>query len=513
MVSYFSTKRVIRGNFAELGLKIFSYQKLHSIPAIYFFYKKLLPFNSVLILLIIMLLCISTGCMGSSKATKPTAVYANAGANRYEEKAAVADKQKLVKEFPDFHLHIEAENYGVCLGPDGKNVRFLGRDASFQVTLKFDQTPPDLQESEALVANISRNLEYPLAKISDLEFQTQIIRLGALKSGLFIRPTPVNVLFKDREGKKTLLDRQGMVAIDTIPPPTPSGLRIKKKSDGYYLNWEKSYGAIKEYRIYEKRTDRWIPIVAGIKTPTAFIDQRSHGTFKIVAMDCALNKAEIQKVFYEPVIHPPLNVIVSNKTMDGFSLSWEIEAMSVDLRFALQKWDESFKIWREILSNINARQVQVMMRPEGRFRVASMNWAEMIAYSGDINLKIPKMKIVAHDRGSKILSQAIKDNISSCKLCILPTARSEDYTLNVTTTVNYIDDQHNLKRYQAECEIVLISNATRNQIVSVSEPDNNYFFGINEKDALTGSQPNSFKTKIAPIVVENFLEQIRVILR
>lgn len=206
-----------------------------------------------------------------------------------------ADKN-IMDNLKDFRLEILAENYGLCPGRDGKNMIFLGRDARLQLVLTFSQIPPTDVRPDDLVARIA-HLTFPFAqRTSERVYMTDIVELNSLEHGLNTGPTGLSMFYKDRD-EEVFLGTQGRLAIDTIPPPEPINLRVTESGPDYFsLTWEYAPGDIKEYRVQKWDSGQWLTIHSGFRSPPVRIKSKPEGRFRIVAVDCALNRSFSEEV-------------------------------------------------------------------------------------------------------------------------------------------------------------------------------------------------------------------------
>jgi len=209
---------------------------------------------------------------------------------------AVASRQGLTDLLNDFQLKILTENHGLCPGPDGKDMIFLGRDARLQLVLRFTQTPPADVRPGDLVARIA-DLNIPFARrTSEKTYMTDIIDLSSLKHGLNTGPLGVSIFYKDRD-KEILLGTKGVLAIDTIPPPAPVNLYVKDTGPDYFsLTWESGKGEIKEYSTQIWDSGQWRTFRSGFSSPPVRIDSKPEGRVRVMAIDCALNRAFSEEV-------------------------------------------------------------------------------------------------------------------------------------------------------------------------------------------------------------------------
>ena len=216
-------------------------------------------------------------------------------------RSTIPDKS-FIDNLKDFHLEILTENHGLCPGRDGKNMIFWGRDARLQLVLTFSQIPPTDVRPDDLVARIELipNLSFPFAlRSSEKVFMTDITNLNSLQHGLDTGPTGISIFYKGRDGE-VFLGTQGRLAIDTIPPKAPINLRVTDSGPSYFsLTWEYVPGDIKEYCVEKWDSGEWLTIRSGFRSPPVRIKLRPEGRFRIVAVDCALNRAISDEVWVE----------------------------------------------------------------------------------------------------------------------------------------------------------------------------------------------------------------------
>lgn len=212
------------------------------------------------------------------------------------DRQSIAQSENLTEHLTDFQLKILTENHGICPGPDGRDLIFLGRGAKLQLVLTFSQTPSADVKADDLVARIA-DLSFPFARrISEKTYLTDIIDLGSLKHGINTGPSGVSIFYKDSD-KEILLDTKGMLAIDTIPPPKPVNFYVTDTGPDYFsLTWESGKGESKEYSVQRWDSDQWRTFSSGFSSPPVRIDSKPAGRIRVMAIDCALNRAFSQEV-------------------------------------------------------------------------------------------------------------------------------------------------------------------------------------------------------------------------
>lgn len=189
-----------------------------------------------------------------------------------------------------FHVEILSQNSGICPGPDGKNMPYLGRDARLQVVLTFNRMPPGHIRPEHLSARLL-HLNIPFVRqTSETRFITDVVDLNALEPGLEAVPQSVSI-FYGTTGRDVFLGTGGRFGIDTKPPLKPAGVHILSQDGSTLLTWEKRPDRIKEYRIQKWDAGRWLTIGSGFGSPPLSIDPGTSARLRIVAVDCALNRS------------------------------------------------------------------------------------------------------------------------------------------------------------------------------------------------------------------------------
>ena len=211
------------------------------------------------------------------------------------DQQSIAQNENLPDHLADFQLNILTEKHGICPGPDGKDMIFLGRGAKLQLVLGFSQTPSADIRAGDLVARIA-DLSFPFARrTSEKTFMTDIINLSSLKHGLNTGPSGVSIFYKNRD-REILLGTKGMLAIDTTPPPKPVNLYVTDTGPDYFsLTWESGKGDIKEYSVQRWDSGQWRTFRSGFSSPPVRIDSKPAGRVRVMAMDCALNRAFSQE--------------------------------------------------------------------------------------------------------------------------------------------------------------------------------------------------------------------------
>ena len=207
------------------------------------------------------------------------------------DRASEAFRENFIDSLNDFHMEILAENHGICPGPDGKNMIFLGRDAKFQLVTRFTQTPPANVRADDLVARIA-HLSIPFARrASEKTYMTDIVDLGSQGHGLNTYPAVVSLFYRTRNGE-VLLGTHGMLAIDTTPPLKPTGLYLLETGPDYFsLTWQNGDREIKECLVQKWLSGRWVTLLSGFISPPVRINSRPEGRVRVVIVDCALNRA------------------------------------------------------------------------------------------------------------------------------------------------------------------------------------------------------------------------------
>jgi len=196
----------------------------------------------------------------------------------------------------DFQLKILTEKHGICPGPDGNDMIFLGRGARLQLILSFSQTPSADIRAGNLVARIA-DLCFPFARrTSEKTYMTDIIDLGSLKHGLNTGPSGVSIFYKDKD-KEILLGTRGMLAVDTVPPPKPLNLYVTDTGPDYFsLTWESRKGEIKEYSVQKWDSGQWRTFRSGFSSPPVRLNSKPAGRVRVMGIDCALNRAFSQEL-------------------------------------------------------------------------------------------------------------------------------------------------------------------------------------------------------------------------
>ncbi|MEA1873148.1 MAG: fibronectin type III domain-containing protein [Bacteroidota bacterium] len=204
--------------------------------------------------------------------------------------------EKQIDLLRDFQLQILSENHGICPGPDGRDMSFLGRNARLQLILRFVQAPPADIRAGDLVARIA-DLNLPFARrTSKKTYMTDIVALSSLKQGLNTGPSGVSIFYKDKD-KEILLGTKGMLAIDTIPPQAPVNLYVTDTGpDYFFLTWESKKEEIKEYFVQIRDSGQWRTLSAGFSSPPVRLNSKPQGRVRVMAIDCALNRAFSEEV-------------------------------------------------------------------------------------------------------------------------------------------------------------------------------------------------------------------------
>jgi len=251
------------------------------------------------IVLVLLLFGLLTACAQAHRVgIKPSGPLTEVGegAKGPTQSAPVGNRESLKEFLKDFQLKILTENHGICPGPDGGDMIFLGRGARLQLILMFTRIPSPGIKAGDLVARIA-GLNVPFARrTSEMTFMTDIIDLGSLKHGLDTGPLGVSIFYKDRD-KEILLGIKGVLAIDTIPPPKPVNLYVADTGPDYFsLTWENGKGEIKEYSVQIWDSGQWRTLRSGFSSPPVRLNSKPQGRVRVMAIDCALNKAFSEEV-------------------------------------------------------------------------------------------------------------------------------------------------------------------------------------------------------------------------
>lgn len=262
--------------------------------------------KAILIILIIGLLALN-GCAPTRQGERPTpapepveSIEAPRAETRVDADARRAgsepSRREIVDRLSNFHARILTEPDEPCPGPDGKHMIHLGRSHRLQIVLEFLEDAPSGVASDHLVARIrSLDKSFPFIKrMSGNEFATARTSLDFLDSDLNIGPSDVLVYYRDREGE-TLLGEMGRVVVDTAAPPRPVNIKVMKSgADFFEATWEldraPDAGEIKEIIVKKRDAGAWRSVWSGPSTPPVRVSSPPAGQFRIVAVDCALNR-------------------------------------------------------------------------------------------------------------------------------------------------------------------------------------------------------------------------------
>jgi len=250
--------------------------------------------------------CLLAGCAGHPGVIGSLEIRSPSSKTVSKQVEPVSDKDKyeqLIKSLKDFQIEILSENHGVCPGPDGKNMIFLGRDARFRLILTFPQSLPDDIKPADLQAQIA-HLQFSFAKkISKREYQTEIIQLSSVAPDIQIGPSGISIIYKGKAGIINI-GTQRMLAIDTTAPIKPINLRITNKTEnGFTLAWDFNSEDIKEFCVQKFAFGKWLTIRSGFKSPHISIDLKPEDRIRIVAVDCSINRSFSEEISLEQGIH------------------------------------------------------------------------------------------------------------------------------------------------------------------------------------------------------------------
>lgn len=203
-------------------------------------------------------------------------------------------KTEIPQYLKEFNLTCIPENHGTCLGPDGKEMIYLGRDSYLNLNVEFPESlPSDLTGSDLIVCiEDIPDMCFTLKPATIKSYATRIA-LSSIPAGIELSPAVLSVYLNNTLlGKKTM-----QFSIDTTPPPCPRRVRLTRcETNSFTLTWEAATSDIKEYRIELQKDDEWIPIRSGIKNPPVRIDQPPEGRLRVIAYDCAFNSSISEEI-------------------------------------------------------------------------------------------------------------------------------------------------------------------------------------------------------------------------
>ncbi len=251
-------------------------------------------FITIIIVLAIGLLSL-TACVPPRQVVQPTTTPDPVEPDM-ERDAPEASRGEIVERLSHFNARILAEPDEPCPGPDGKTMIHLGRNYQVQFVLEFlGEVPPGVK-SDNLIARID-GMDAPftfIKRMSETEFATARTRLDFLDSDLKIGPSDVSIYYRD-QGSETHLGEMGRVVVDTTAPPKPIRVKILKSGADFFeatwaLDRAPEAGDVKEIIIKKRDSGAWRSLWSGSPAPPARIPSSPVGQFRIVVVDCALNR-------------------------------------------------------------------------------------------------------------------------------------------------------------------------------------------------------------------------------
>ena len=446
----------------------------------------------------------------------------------------------IMANLRDFDLEILLENHGLCPGPDGKNMIFLGRDARLQLVLTFSQIPPADVAPDGLVARIA-HLNFPFVKkTSERVYMTDIINLDSLEDGLNTGPTGISISYKGPD-REVFIGTQEILAIDTTSPPRPINLRVAESGPGHFsLSWEYIKEGIKEYLVQKWDSGQWLTLRSGFSLPPVTIKSKPEGRFRIVAVDCALNRAFSDEVWVEYISITKENC-EANRTA-----AYRKARDMVNDAFV---W-EYVRPWLISHSNLNQRELDRMIvsnpkrwmppgihftlqdkaeytcegnehcaRVTGRLpRETLQRWIE--DRSREINKqRIHRIRLRVRGPGSEILEEYFRSGAGSRGYVIYKDEESlpfEDFyildmnvTLGKPRPLRIIDLTVNCWHVHASMSFTNKAGGRSIHLTlrDVDEIDSR-IYGMNQNEALNGQGPNCFPEKIAGPLIKEFFCQL-----
>jgi len=356
----------------------------------------------------------------------------------------LVNDQEIIRCLKNFQLTILTENEGICTGPYGNNVAFLGKGSWVELHLELAEAPAVQIRPERLIARLDF-LEFPFrTRSGDRGYSTGRIQVSSLESWLYIKPTGVSIFYKD-VNSESYLGKQGILAVDTTPPPKAKKIRIEKRGNSFFLAWAVPNGDINEFCLYRWHSGRWRPISSGLKEPEASIQKITHGRFKIVVYDCALNRSETEASFPRPVPPPrPTSVRPIERTANGFSLTWNSVRMDKDIIYTIQKWDSGTGKWENTSHKMTAPPARIEGIPAGRFRVKAVNWAGTGVCSDVVELEIPSMLLLSSDNVS--IERQLMARLTAGNLPVNFVTSDPDYAIEIESNIEFVDRMYGLER-------------------------------------------------------------------
>jgi hypothetical protein len=251
-------------------------------------------FRSLILFLTVMAAGLITGCAQTGGRIEKSA------GTSFPPRPAGNETWETTARLEDFELQVLTEPGDACPGPDGKNMVYLGRDHKIKLILDFTHPVPAGIKPQDLIARLS-GVGHPIPftrKVSEKTFMTDDLRLDFLEPGMFVPDAGVFV-YHALYGDEAYLGKRGALAVDTTPPPRPVNVRIvSAKQDRITISWDYEKapepGEIKEISIKKLKQGRWITGWRGFSAPPVTIDSTPAGTFRMVVLDCALNRSEAE---------------------------------------------------------------------------------------------------------------------------------------------------------------------------------------------------------------------------
>jgi len=235
---------------------------------------------------------LSASCTSTQKALKrPPVLWVSEDADNKGERSNQPERQGIMDGPKNFEMDILAENEGVCLGPDGRDVIWLGRNSKLQLVLKFKEIPSGDVKPDHLVVQLA-HLKIPFARrTTEREYMSDIIDVNSRAAGLDTGPIGIALFYESSNGR-FFLGTQGLLAIDAIPPSKPTNLRVTDRRCRYFsLSWDNEREETSKYFVQKWESGHWLTLHPGFKSPPIQINSNPEGRFRIMAVDCALNRS------------------------------------------------------------------------------------------------------------------------------------------------------------------------------------------------------------------------------
>ncbi len=441
-------------------------------------------------------------------------------------------RREILDSLSHFKLWVLTEPDEPCPGPDGKHMIHLGRNHQVQLVLGFPRGAPPGVKSENLVARINgMNAPFPFIKrIAETEFATARTRLDFLESGLNIGPAGISLFYNDDSGK-TFLGSTERVIVDTHPPPRPINIKIPNSgADFFEVTWDLETAPetmeIKEIIIKKMTSGSWQSVWRGSSLPPVTAPSTPVGSFRIVVVDCALNrswtdftpdilavtrracrenreialahaKKMIEEAFFEEYVQPGLK-----DRADRISPSWIPPGIMYASPDNSNIYNQGGETCLEVTGQLNRKRFNGWL--EERLTLLE-------------NRKKPGIRLHARGPGADILASLFKSRFASRGFAVYDQSDAIDFepagSLSINVTIgppsSLSSSMVNLYCWHVRAAVDSTSESGRRIHFTHMDVDNldAKIFGSTLHQAIYNPGPNSFTERIGKPMLNEFLRR------